>query len=60
MGAADYGFLGDDVDIKSSIGGREQPVSSPKKSNRAMAPIIFYDIPSDKVGCWSPNTWKIR
>ncbi|KAI5834263.1 hypothetical protein K523DRAFT_348223 [Schizophyllum commune Tattone D] len=25
-----------------------------------MAPIIFYDIPSDKVGCWSPNTWKIR
>ncbi|TRM57440.1 hypothetical protein BD626DRAFT_514772 [Schizophyllum amplum] len=25
-----------------------------------MAPIAFYDIPSDKVGCWSPSTWKIR
>ncbi|KAL1744144.1 hypothetical protein HDZ31DRAFT_39322 [Schizophyllum fasciatum] len=24
-----------------------------------MAPIILYDIPS-KVGCWTPNTWKIR
>ncbi|KAF4617477.1 hypothetical protein D9613_006282 [Agrocybe pediades] len=22
--------------------------------------IIFYDIPSDRVGAWSPNTWKTR
>ncbi|TRM60478.1 hypothetical protein BD626DRAFT_505495 [Schizophyllum amplum] len=25
-----------------------------------MPPIIFYDIASDKVGCWSASTWKIR